>query len=106
MLIKLLLISLGTLRLTYLLRYEKGPFDISKKFRESVGITKNSSVILEGEPVEQIDDTFLAQLVSCNLCLSGWVTLIIIALPQTLQLWLASWGVFYLLETLLFEKDQ
>lgn len=102
---KLIILSLATMRLTYLIRYESGPFDMFIRFRELIGISNKETLMANGiiSSEQTVEDSFLPKMVHCTLCLSGWMALGLLFLPKKLQLWLAAWGLFYLIETFLFE---
>lgn len=81
MIFRVFVLSLACWRLSALISYETGPFEIFLRFREWIGISHD-----EGQPVE-IHDTGggrlvfeLAELVSCVWCLSLWIGLALVLL--------------------------
>ncbi len=64
-----ILIGLAGWRLTALLSYERGPFDVFLRFRQLFGFEHDE----KGEPESWPGNT-LARIVSCPWCLGLWVT--------------------------------
>lgn len=64
--------ALATWRLTHMLMFERGPFSVFTRMRESVGIEHTE----QGFP-SVYDDNEVAQALSCFLCTSVWVAMII-----------------------------
>lgn len=94
-LLQIIKLCLATYRLTIMIHDEDGPGDIFKLFRKAIGIEEVERP--EGPGIttvakEIIDDNFFSQLVSCVYCLSGWVALLLMAMPQKVVDWLAIWG--------------
>lgn len=64
-----ILIGLAAWRLTALISYERGPFDVFLRFRQLLGFDHNP---LNGEP-ESWPGTTLPRMISCPWCLGLWV---------------------------------
>jgi len=63
----------ATWRLTALLSYERGPFDIFMKFREMIGFGHDKDY----EPVI-VSENFITHLFGCVWCLSVWFAIIVV----------------------------
>lgn len=77
-LITALLISVANWRISNMIQYEDGPFDIFVKFRNLIGLTKVEDLPLNEQllyPNDEFvhDGSFFAKLVECIWCLSVWV---------------------------------
>lgn len=77
-LITIILISITNWRISNLIQYEDGPFDIFTKFRELIGLTKVEDLPLNEQllyPNDEFvhDGNFFAKLLECIWCLSVWV---------------------------------
>lgn len=77
-LITVLLISIANWRISNMVQYEDGPFDIFIKFRNLIGLTKVEDLPLNEQllyPEDEFvhDGNFFAKLVECIWCLSIWV---------------------------------
>lgn len=88
-------LCLATYRLTIMIHDENGPGDIFKLLRKFIGIEEVERP--EGPGItsvakEVVQDNFFSQLVSCVYCLSGWVALLLMVMPQKVVDWLAIWG--------------
>lgn len=90
---------LAVFRFTHLLWQENGPWDVLDWFRYMVGIRFDEE---RGEFVS--NGTFFAELLTCPLCLSGWISLIAVGmyfadfwLFDIGAAWLGIWGVQLLL---------
>ena len=71
-LVNLLVVVAGVWRISALLVYECGPWDIFRKFRELVGIVHPDG---DCEP-DGIEGNFLSSLFGCVWCLSLWLAII------------------------------
>ena len=100
----LIIASLATYKLAYLLVWEEGPFDIFVKFRALLGIRLIRNEEL-GTSVTQIDKpTVVAKLFTCPYCLGGWIALVATFaifdyrdVSFFVLFWFAVWGLSYLL---------
>ena len=66
---EVIIIGLAAWRITALLSYERGPFDVFLRFRELLGFEHNEN----GEPTSWPRRT-LTRIISCSWCLGLWVT--------------------------------
>ena len=76
--IDLLLLVLGTWRLSAMLSYESGPWHIFEKARETFDVEHDEST---GYPI-QWPDRLAANLFVCVWCLSIWVGLLLVIIYQ------------------------
>lgn len=77
-LITIILISIANWRISYMLQYEEGPFNIFGKFREMIGLTNVDDLpineqLLYPEDAFIHNGNFFAKLTECIYCLSIWV---------------------------------
>ena len=101
--IKFVIYALAVYRLTHLLVFEDGPFDVFDWLRAKAGVYV--AIVTTNPPQEQFTaDTFLGRLLLCPLCLSVWVAgVAVIAMWLNLVVcdmiasWLALAGVSVLL---------
>lgn len=68
----LIFASFAVFRISGILVYERGPFDLIFKFRELIGIEHDDDML-----PEIIPEKFLPLLFSCTACTSVWVSLIV-----------------------------
>lgn len=66
---EVIIIGLAAWRISALLSYERGPFDVFLRFRELLGFEHNEN----GEPTSWPGRT-LPRIISCPWCLGLWVT--------------------------------
>lgn len=76
MIVQLLLIGLAAWRLTALVSYERGPFDIFLRMRSALGFEHGDN----GEPTAWPDKT-LTKMLACPWCLGLWIV------PPVYGLW-------------------
>lgn len=79
MLSAITVVGFFTFGLCYLIRYTDGPFGLFDKFRGKLGVRRfpvydEKEVILEY--IEESDDSFFAELLSCWWCFSTWIALV------------------------------
>lgn len=65
--------ALATWRLTHMLMFERGPFEVFTKVRELSGIEHEP---VQGFPISYAENE-VAKAFSCFLCLSVWVAIVI-----------------------------
>lgn len=70
--IDLMIAGLATWRISYLLVYEKGPWQLSRKLREWAGIQHNE----DGDPIA-IPDSMPGAVFGCTWCMSVWVAMVV-----------------------------
>lgn len=71
-LVNFIVLALATWRISSILVYEEGPFDICARFRNAIGVKYDSHAHTYGE-------NMLANLFTCLWCLSIWVGIAIAA---------------------------
>jgi len=69
----LIIAILATWRLSAMMSYETGPFDVFTYIRESVGIVHDDTGQKIGVP-----ETFIAKLLDCVWCNSVWIAFVIV----------------------------
>jgi len=92
----ILLLVLATWRLSSLLVFEDGPFEVFARLRRRVGIIQDPV-----DPDTRMAQGFFAELLSCVWCASFWVIIPMVALwwalPEAVAV-LAIWGGAVLIE--------
>jgi hypothetical protein len=102
-LVRLLIYGLAVYRVTHLLCYERGPLDVFDWLRSKAGIEEVTTYMIGRQPrtaTERVAIGFWAELLSCPLCLSVWLSaLAVVALLLDWPvldigaLWLALAGI-------------
>lgn len=74
-LVRLLVYGLATYRVTHLLCYERGPFDVFDWLRAKAGIQEVATYWIGQQKMttERVAIGFWAELLNCPLCLSVWL---------------------------------
>ena len=83
---ELIILILAAFRLSALLTFDRGPFDIFVKIRELSGI-KYIETEKDVQPIVIIPDRFFAGLLSCFGCISTWVAMFV------WLLWFSNWYI-------------
>jgi hypothetical protein len=76
-----IIIALATWRVSNLITYEMGPYDVFDKFRAKIGIVYDEY----GNPYGQNE---LANLVKCLWCLSIWIGVILTIVYVLFDIWI------------------
>ena len=82
-----LVMGCATWRVSYMLLYERGPFDLFIEIREGIGIGHYQ----DGKP-SSYPETFFGLLFSCVYCMSVWIAgafVLLALLSQLIAYWLA-----------------
>lgn len=91
-----LIYVLAVFRLTRLLVYEDGPFDVLPRYRAFLAKHSTKNVLAD----------MLLKLFSCKYCLGVWVAIILLYVPKVVVTGLALSGGQYLLEDYLDWRDE
>lgn len=86
--LRLLLYALAVVRVTHMLWWENGPFDVFDWLRAKAGISVSRLGLEDGFKNLRYADGFWAELLNCPLCLSVWL-----AVPATVAYWLNNTGL-------------
>ena len=88
--LELLLIILATYGISHMVALEDGPFDIFSKFREKIGVEKQSNWIQRG--------------FGCPMCISVWVSLFLcIVLGASWIEWIAVIGAIRIIHLIVYK---
>lgn len=104
----LLLTTLAIYRITTLLKYDEGPFEVFSKFRRWVGIrieveVETDEFGITTEKIVEYPEGEWAKMVHCPYCLSGYIALFALLTLKPLKpvyYWLGIWGAIDILLTI------